>query len=370
MHLRWMRARATRTAAETITGLKPDRERRSEAAVEFMTEQLNRAIEAMKRNEMTVDVPPFASGELDRDAETRMDPEALEAAWADPAAQLLRVHGVEIPVSPSDDGGLALALVTTTGSFVQRRDNGSIGQVYLGRRDGAPVFAELTGIGSDAVSKGSAKTDAQSGAAAPAGAEWMHPFQAGVSLSAVERELVAVASGLLRWHESAGFSPRDGSETKPVQGGWARHDAKGSEFFPRTDPAVIVLIEHEGRVLLGSNTLWESGRFSLLAGFVEAGESLEQAVKREVFEESGVRLGAVEYQASQPWPFPRSLMVGFRATLAEGVDPEALDPDPAEISELRWFSREQVRHPEPGITLPAGTSIARWLLDRWVAAGD
>ncbi|MGJ0204879.1 NAD(+) diphosphatase [Leucobacter sp. gxy201] len=303
---------------------------------------------------MTVDVPPFASGLLDRDAATRMSEDGLLAAWADPAARVLRLHGLEIPVFGDGAHGLGLVLAETDGRYAPAREDGSIGHVYLGRRDGAPVFAELA-----------AETTVL-----PDGAEWMHPFQAGARLSQIDRELVAVASALLRWHEAAAFSPRDGAATLAVQGGWARHDASGSEFFPRTDPAVIVLIEHENRVLLGSNTLWETGRFSLLAGFVEAGESLEQAVIREVFEESGVRLGAVEYQASQPWPFPRSLMIGFRARLAPGADPDDLVPDPTEISELRWFSRDQVRTPDPGITLPAGTSIARWLLDRWVAEGD
>lgn len=303
---------------------------------------------------MTVEVPPFASARLDRDAVTRMHPEHLEAAWAESTTRVLQLRGAEIPVARGASEKTSLVLINATGSLASLRADGSVGPVYLGRRDGAPVFAELV----------------SEGAAPPAGGEWWHPFQAGAQLSDVEREMVAVASALLRWHESAAFSPRNGEPTTAAQGGWARHSADGSEFFPRTDPAVIVLIEHENRVLLGSNTLWESGRFSLLAGFVEAGESLEQAAIREVFEESGVRLGDVRYQASQPWPFPRSLMIGFRATLAPDADPHDLVPDPQEISELRWFSRAQVRNPDPGITLPAGTSIARWLLDRWVDEGD
>ena len=298
--------------------------------------------------------PPFASGLIDRDADTRMSEDALRAAWSEPQARLLQLRGAEIPGTSRGSDGHGLALLPTTGTFEATRENCSVGHVYLGRMNGAPVFAE------------SVDSDAQ----VPAGGEWSHIFVTAEKLPDAERELVAIASGLLRWHEAARFSPRDGSETTAAQGGWARTDAHGSEFFPRTDPAVIVLIEHDGRVLLGSNALWETGRFSLLAGFVETGEPLEQAVIREVFEESGVRVGEVTYVGSQPWPFPRSLMLGFRATLADGADPEHLVPAPDEISELRWFSRDQLRNPEPGITLPGGASIARWLLDLWVAEGD
>lgn len=295
--------------------------------------------------------PPFASGLIDRDAHTRMSEDTLLAAWRDPAARVLHLRGTEIPVAEAHPDQLRLVLLQAPETLSIVHENGAVRHVYLGRMNGAPMFAEA------------AEPDAD----APIGSGWTHIFLAAGKLAESERELVAIASGLLRWHESARFSPRDGSETTPVQGGWARTDTHGGEHFPRTDPAVIVLIEHENRVLLGSNALWESGRFSLLAGFVETGESLEQTVIREVFEESGVRVTDVQYVASQPWPFPRSLMLGFRAKLVEGVDPNHLVPAPDEISELRWFSREQVRHPEPGITLPGGASIARWLLDLWLA---
>ncbi len=301
-------------------------------------------------------VPPIAGGRLDRDAATRADPELLSAAWAETGARVLRMRGLEVPVTTGQDGSPRLALVPTSGVFVLSDGDGGVRHVYLGRDENGPVFA-------------TALTDRKDGAGVP-GEHWMHPFEVGSELEDTERELLAVASALLRWHEAAGFSPRDGRMTTPELGGWARRDERGGEYFPRTDPAVIVLVEHEGRVLLGSNALWEAGRFSLLAGFVEAGESLEQTVLREVYEESGVRLGEVRYVASQPWPFPRSLMLGFRATLAEGVDPEQLRPDPEEISELRWFTRDELRDPAPGLTLPMPVSIARWMIDAWVEEGD
>lgn len=303
---------------------------------------------------MNQDVPPLAQGSLDRDADTRLDDARLAAAWRDPSARLLRLRGAEIPIAADN----TLALVPTAGDWTPGTADGTVGHVFLGRIDGAPIFACAAAPGETTVTSSTPEF------------EWRPTFEVAVKLDESERELVAAASALLRWHESAAFSGSDGSRTRPAQGGWARLDSHGRELFPRTDPAVIVLIEHNDRVLLGSNALWETGRFSLLAGFVEAGESLEQAARREVFEESGVRLGEVTYVTSQPWPFPRSLMLGFKATLASGQDPSAFAADPAEISELRWFTREELRTPPPGIMLPGALSIARWMLDRWCEAGE
>ena len=299
---------------------------------------------------------PFARATIDRDARTRHDPKMLEAAWKEPGARVLHVHGLLIPVTRGAGGPPKLYLDKPQGKFSELHpDSVSEGYLYLGRRAGAPVFGKIL------ADEPGASTSEQ---------EWVHPFSIARELSAEDRELLSVVTALARWHESAGFSPRDGKPTYATEGGWARLDEHGGEHFPRTDPAVIVLVEHEGRALLGSNVLWESGRFSILAGFVEAGESLEQAVAREVEEESGMRLADITYVASQPWPFPRSLMLGFRARLAPGQDPEALIPDTTEISELRWFTRAEIVSPPPGIILPQGASIARWLLEQWAAEGD
>lgn len=293
-------------------------------------------------------VPPLAQGNLDRDAPTRLDESRIIEAWHDPRARMLRLSAAEIPVARTG----RLELTETSGEWTPENPDGTVGQVFLGRVDGAPMFARAAAPGEAA-----STFDAE--------AQWRPTFDAAQHLDETERELVAAASALLRWHEMSMFSGANGARTRPAQGGWARLNDAGREFFPRTDPAVIVLIEHGDRVLLGSNALWEAGRFSLLAGFVEAGESLEQAARREVFEESGVVLGEVRYVASQPWPFPRSLMLGFHATLAPEQDPAALNPDPDEISELRWFSRDELRNPPPGVLLPGPLSIARWMIDRW-----
>lgn len=306
---------------------------------------------------------PVGSG-LDRDAATRMRDAALDAAWSEPDTRLLRVApGARLPIVADEDQP-RLDLVPVRGER-------TLDHFYLGRVNGAALFCTAAEEPADVSAEAPVAASSEPGAAYPEpSGGWQHPFSVGEALSPLEAEVMTVALAIVNWHESMAFSARDGGETVAAHGGWARLDAQGGEHFPRTDPAVIVLIEHEDRLLLGSNVLWEAGRFSLLAGFVEAGESAEQAVVREVQEESGVPLEDIRYVASQPWPFPRSLMLGFRARLAAGADPEALQPDPSEISELRWFSREELQHPGPDLKLPRKLSIARSLIDLWVREGD
>lgn len=294
---------------------------------------------------MSVERVPLAGGHIDRDAATRGSGAALEAAWNAPGALVVRVAGSEVPVRDRD-GALAFVSTTVVEAPADER-------IYLGKHSGTPVFAVATARD-----------------AGESGVSWVHPFRGAIALEPAERELVAMAFAVIRWHESAAFSPRDGAPTTVADGGWSRRTPSGGELFPRTDPAVIVLITHEDRVLLGSNVLWEQGRFSLLAGFVEAGETLENAVAREVYEEAGVRVANIRYVASQPWPFPRSLMLGFHAGLAPDQDPEELAADPEEISELRWFTRAEIAEPGPGVSFPGELSIAGWLLRAWVEEAD
>lgn len=178
----------------------------------------------------------------------------------------------------------------------------------------------------------------------------------------MEPVVQAVAMG--EWHRRTRFCPRCGGRLTPTAAGHVlRCESCDTQQFPRSDPAVIMLITSGDRALLGHHRRWAEGRFSTLAGFVEAGESLERAVAREVFEETGVRVGEVRYFASQPWPFPSSLMVGFFGT-AESTD---ITVDGEEIVEARWFSREEILTgtSDGSLRLPGGFSISRALVEEW-----
>jgi NAD+ diphosphatase len=185
----------------------------------------------------------------------------------------------------------------------------------------------------------------------------------GATLSDRDAGLLVSLVSLANWHATHVRCPRCGEPTRPVQGGWVRRcDADGSEHFPRTDPAVIVLIHDGGdRCLLGRQPTWPPGRYSTLAGFVEPGESLEQAVAREILEESGVVVDDITYRGSQPWPFPASLMLGFEARAVGGE----IDTGDDELEDARWFSRDDLNSGRP--LLPPPSSIAHWLITTWLA---
>ncbi|KZY35890.1 NADH pyrophosphatase, partial [Roseovarius sp. HI0049] len=187
-------------------------------------------------------------------------------------------------------------------------------------------------------------------------------------LSPRDAELAATAKAIAGWHVSHRFCARCGAESRMILSGWQRAcDACGGQHFPRTDPVVIMLITRGNRTLLGRSPGWPEGMYSCLAGFVEPGETIEAAVRREVFEEANIRVGRVEYVSSQPWAFPSSLMFGCRG--------EALDDDiridPVEIDDAIWVSREEVMDAFAGRNpriLPARKgAIAHFLLENWLA---
>lgn len=189
----------------------------------------------------------------------------------------------------------------------------------------------------------------------------------GTRLPLDEANVVAHARALVLWHASQSFCGVCGNVALPEAGGNSRRCVNpecGREIFPRTDPAVIVLVHDGERCLLGRQEHWPEGRYSTIAGFVEPGESLEDSVRREVFEETNVRVGMVRYHSSQPWPFPSSLMLGF---MAEATSTDVLLND-GELEDARWFSREELRSGFP--KLPFRISIARRLVDDWVTLGD
>ena len=187
-------------------------------------------------------------------------------------------------------------------------------------------------------------------------------------LTAREAELVATSKGVLQWHRSHPFCAACGAASIPAMAGWQRDcPACGAHHFPRTDPVVIMLVTHGNVALMGRSPTWPEGMYSCLAGFVEPGEGIEAAVRREVFEETGIRIGAVRYLASQPWPFPASLMFGCHA---EALD-TAITLDPAELEDAVWVSRETMVDVMAGVhprIKPARKgAIAHFLIKNWLA---
>jgi NAD+ diphosphatase len=189
-------------------------------------------------------------------------------------------------------------------------------------------------------------------------------------LDAGDAPLFAAALSLSRWHTRHRFCANCGHATDVVRGGWSRKCARCSvEHFPRVDPVVIMLVEHDGRVLLGRQPQYPPGRYSALAGFVEVGESIEDAITREIKEEAGIGVRDVRYVASQPWPFPSSLMIGCHA---EALSAD-LTIDVTELEDARWFTRQEVREAltasgTASFQPPPRTAIARTLMEHWLDA--
>jgi NAD+ diphosphatase len=275
----------------------------------------------------------FSGAALDRAPALRRDAGWLEARRAEPGAHavLMSERGVWI-----DDGRLAF-------------ERPGAEAVFLGLMDGAPVFADHV-------------EDREPERGRPAGLR-----EAATELPATEAALAAYAGSLLAWHRRHRFCANCGAATEPRDGGHERVcPACEAHHFPRTDPVVIVRVsDGADALLLGRQARWPEGRFSLLAGYVEPGETLEEAVRREVLEEAGVALDSVSYVASQPWPFPSSLMLGFRA-VAERGDPT---PGDDELAEVGWFERAELEAAARGdgpLMLAPPYSIARRLIDAWL----
>ena len=245
--------------------------------------------------------------------------------------------------------------------------------VYLGLDEGQPRFAADISdwspeAGAEAVAAGFFDPTIQRHPALDQTHGFVELRGAMTRLTPRDAELVATAKAVLHWHRSHGFCAACGAPSQPVQGGWQRScPACGAQHFPRTDPVVIMLVTFGNSVLLGRSPGWPEGMYSLLAGFVEAGETLEAAVRREVLEEAGLRCGRVDYLASQPWPFPASLMLGAR-TSALSRD---IAIDPAELEAALWVSREELvsvfSGTHPSIKPARKGSIAHFILRNWLA---
>jgi NAD+ diphosphatase len=245
--------------------------------------------------------------------------------------------------------------------------------VFLGLDEDQPYFAvDISGwvpeAGAEAVQSGFMDQSEQRHPGLPPHLVFAELRATMLRLTAREAELVATAKAVLQWHRSHGFCAVCGAASQSAMAGWKRAcPACGAEHFPRTDPVVIMLVTHGNRALLGRSPGWPEGMYSCLAGFVEPGETVEAAVRREVWEEAGIRLGAVGYLSSQPWPFPASLMLGCAAEALT----DSITVDPAELEHALWVTREEMvsvmagNHP---LIKPARKgAIAHFLIQNWLA---
>ena len=299
------------------------------------------------------DVPVLSRVGADRADQLRTDVDAATAGWAE--AALLRVD--------SRNQVLVANGRVVLGDAAELAGKPTPEAVFLGRIEGGRHGWAIRGA-------------LQAPEDADVQTEVVNLRSLGPIFDDTSSQLVSSAIALLNWHDSARFSAVDGSPTKPARGGWSRvNPVTGHEEFPRIDPAVICLVHDGGdRAVLARQTVWPERMFSLLAGFVEAGESFEVCVAREIREEIGLHVHNVRYLGSQPWPFPRSLMVGFHAL---GDPDEDFTFNDGEIAEAAWFTRDEVRaallagdwssSSESKLLLPGSISIARVIIESWAA---
>ena len=288
--------------------------------------------------------PGFTGGPLDRADHLRRDPDAVAAALADRRARLL-VLGPGWQPEVTADGTLAWT------SLVAAPDHADL--LLLGLDEEEPRFVAIGPAGEGA----SFRSPAMMGALA--------------ALAEGEAATYAAARSVLQWHSRHRFCANCGHATGVFRAGWARSCPNcGAEHFPRVDPVVIMIAEHGGRALLGRQAAWPPGRYSALAGFLEPGESVEEAVAREIGEEAGIAVTDVRYVASQPWPFPHAQLM--LACVAAAED-DAITLDADELEDAIWVPRDEVARVlagEPGAFLPPPPyAIAHTLLARWAASG-
>ncbi|QCB96899.1 NAD(+) diphosphatase [Arthrobacter sp. PAMC25564] len=316
-------------------------------------------------NHLMETVLPVRPALIDRGSAARMKPGMLEELLRPGAARAVVLSGRQALVS-----GNGLVLLDAAELAARLRDTAYAPEhlIYLG--------AALDGTGLDEGTRlvlfilpeqfeVRAEEFEPHVAGIPDGAQWAGFRDVAARLNPTDTALFIEASAIANWHASHTHCPRCGTATQPEAGGWVRRcPADGSEHYPRTDPAIIVtVVGPDGRLLLGGGGPLDAKNYSTLAGFVEPGETLEQAVVREIGEEVGVRVTAAQYLGSQSWPFPASLMLGFTATTA---DTEAT-PDGVEVTRARWFSRGELQEAvlSGEIVISSRLSIARALIEHW-----
>jgi NAD+ diphosphatase len=302
----------------------------------------------------------FTGERLDRAGDRRTDPAWVAAQAASPAARAVVAgdDGVRVTLPAGDHGEPRVALLPLAGLHAAE-------PLLLGLDEAGPVFA----VDEDGAAARAPVAAHGEGPLDPAtGTRPLGLRAAAGSLPQADGGLAAHAAALVNWHRRHRHCAVCGAPTEISDGGIVRRCPRcGAQHHPRTDPVVIMLVTDGDRVLLGRQPVWPLGRYSALAGFVEPGESLEEAVVREVREEAGVEVGPPEYVASQPWPFPTSLMIGFTAPYRSG-EPHRVDE---ELEDVRWFDRQALARALAGredspLGVPPPFAIARRLMEQWV----
>ncbi len=294
------------------------------------------------------------SAPLDRASELRSDEAELNRLWN--AAKIIRVSDYKLA---TDGQSLRFLSATEVEKLIASKIFTSGDKYFLGI-DSASTVAYFA-WDCDEVGKAAGDSSAEGMASLRELGAKLDEFHLGISMHAI---------ALSNWHRSHPHCSRCGAETESTLGGSVRICVKDqSQHHPRTDSAVIVLVkDKDDRILLGHQPIWPDGRFSTFAGFLEPGETFEQCVEREVFEESGVKVSEITYLGSQPWPFPASIMIAFSAV---ADDPSTAKADGVEITDVRWFSREELKNSvvDGSLLLPPTISVARKMIAMWFGPG-
>jgi NAD+ diphosphatase len=297
--------------------------------------------------------PGFVNNILDRAAHLRTKDEKLMSLESDSRSRAYVIHRDSLVVAKDGDDTRALLSIDEALKY-----GANPGMIFLGLRDGAAVF----GMG---ISQQAADTLVNRNDVAVSDLRGM---ATNGTVPPGELSAIAMAKSMVNWHQRHGYCANCGQRTAMKEGGWKREcPSCKAEHFPRTDPVVIMLVTYGDKCLLGRAPRFLPGMYSCLAGFVEAAETIEDAVRREVFEEAGIRCADVSYYMTQPWPYPSSLMIGCVARALN----EDIVVDRTELEDARWFDRDEARlmitrqHPD-GLAGPHPFAIAHHLLGRWV----